>query len=188
VCRNTFPRWRALAALIVVLAACGRERPNGPVAPVSLGVADTAGGLQAVASVIRATNERSETARAAPEFPANCRQQGLPCWKIETTDWQVSTSDPAAMLLARLLGVAAEPRSPGGPPPACPWWPSGPGRGYWVSVRVRFITPDLAHVALGRSCDNPPGYLHGIFGAWERFEVRRSRGVWQAIMTEVGIT
>jgi hypothetical protein len=174
--------------MLIALASCGRERPNNPVAPASYEVEDTAGVLGAVTSAIHAINGRAETARAAPEFPANCRQRGLLCWRIETTDWHVSTNDPAAMMLARLLGVPAATRSPGGPPPVCPWPSAGVGTGYRVSVRVRFIAPDLADVAIDRACDNPPGYLHDIFHVGEGFEVRRSTTGWEATITEARIT
>jgi hypothetical protein len=177
-----------LTALVVAVAACGQERRSDPVAPFSREAGDTIGVLRAVASTIAEINAGAEKARAAPDFPANCRRPGLVCWNIETTDWYVTTNDRSSAMLAHLLGVRTAIRSPAVAPPACPWPSAATGTGLRTAVRVRFTAPDLAEVALSHKCDNPPGYLHGIFSSHETFEVRRVGGTWEAKLTSVGMT
>jgi hypothetical protein len=187
-CRTTFWSPQALLALVVALAACGQERPVEPNAPFSGEARDTAAVLRAVASTIAEMNAAAERARAAPDFPANCRQPGFACWSIATTDWYVSTGDRSTAMLGDLLGVRTTARSPAVAPPACPWPSASAGTGFRAAVEVRFTGSDLAEVVLSRRCDNPPGYLHGIFSSWETFEVRRAGGTWEAKLTSVGVT
>lgn len=185
-CRSTCLRPQALLTLVVGLAACGQERVTDPFTPVFREAADTVGVLRAVASAIVEMNARWDTARVAPDFPANCRQRGLVCWSIETTGWYVSTGDHATTMLADLLGVRVATRSPA--PPACPWPSPAPAGGYWAAVRIRFTGPDLAEVALSRRCDSSRGDRHRAFGSWETFEVRRVDRGWQAEIASVGVT
>ena len=187
-CRTTSRSPQALLALVVALAACGQERPTQPMAPLSHQAEDTAGVLGAVVALINETNARADGARADPNFPGNCRGQGLRCWKIETTHWHVATGDRATAMLANLLGAAAVPRSPGGAPPACPWPTPAPGTGLRVAARVRFMAPDSAEVRLDRRCLYTSGSAPRGFAVGETFEVRRIAGRWQARITEAHIT
>jgi hypothetical protein len=183
-CRTTLSSAQAL--LFLVFAACGQERVSDPFTPSTREAGDTIGVLRAV--TITEMNARAQAARSDSDFPANCRRRGLPCWRIETTDWYISTNDRTAIVLADLLGVRAARQSPPVPPPACPWPSTAPGAGYHVALSVRFTGPSLAEAALSRSCDNPPGYLHDIFRSWETFEVRRVESGWKAEIASVGVT
>jgi hypothetical protein len=187
-CRNTLRRPQALLALVVGIAACGQERPTQPATPLAYQGQDTAGVLGAVASVINETNTRAARARVAPSFPRNCQGQGLLCWNITIADWQVSTGDRLAGMLATLLGVTAAERSPGGASPACPWPARTPETGYRVTVLLRFVDPDLARVSLDRRCVYASRSSPRGFAAGETFEVRRLGGQWHARIIEARIT
>jgi hypothetical protein len=187
-CRTTFLSAQALLVLIVGLTACGQERASDPLAAFSRETGDTVGVLRAVASAINEINARAEAARAAPDFPASCRPRGFRCWKIVTTEWYLSTGDRTTAVLADLLGVRATTRSLGLSPPPCPWSSGASGSGFRTAVRVRFTGPDVAQVALDRTCDNPPGSVHDVFATGVTFEVRRLRGVWHAELVGARIT
>lgn len=68
-CRATFLRSQALTALVIVLAACGQERPSDPVAPFSRDAGDTVAVLRAVASTITEMNAGAERLALLRIFP-----------------------------------------------------------------------------------------------------------------------
>jgi hypothetical protein len=176
-----------LLALVVALAGCGQERSTQPVAPLAYQGEDTAGVLGAVASTINEINIRGTIAREAPDYPANCRQPGIPCWTIGTANWQVSTGDGATTMLAEFLEVPVQTRSPSAAPPACPWPSPVSDAGLRTAVSIRFLSPGIAEVALSRRCQESTGRrMH--FLQSETFEVRRAAGAWSARLTSVGVT
>jgi hypothetical protein len=178
-----------LVLLAVVGAlACGRERPTEPLAAPSREAADTVAVLRAVATTITETNARAEAARAAQTFPANCRGLGLLCWNIEIRGWHVSPTDHVATILADLLGVPAVTQSPAVATPACPWAVQASGAGFRTAVSLRFMTRDLAEVAVSRRCVVSGRRHFEHFLSHEVFEVRRAGAAWEARITEVGVT
>jgi len=187
--RATFLAPQALVLLAVVgTVACGRERPTEALAAPSREAADTVAVLRAVATTITETNARAEAARAAQTFPANCRGQGLLCWNIEIRGWHVSPTDRVATILADLLGVPAVTQSPSVAAPACPWPVQASGAGFRTAISLRFMTRDLAEMAVSRRCVESARRELRHFLSHEVFEVRRAGAAWEAKITEVGVT
>jgi len=187
--RATFLASQALMRLGVIGAlACGRERPTEPLAAPSPEAADTVAVMRAVATTITETNARAEGARAAQTYPANCRGPGLLCWKIEIKGWHVSPTDRVATILTDLLGVPIVKQSPAVAPPACPWPTQASGTGFRTAISLRFMTRDLAEVAVSRRCVVSGRRELRHFLSHEVFEVRRAGAAWEATITEVGVT
>ena len=186
-CRSTWRRPQALLAFIIGLAACGQERPVQPMAPLSYQSEDTAAVLGAVASTINAINARGTIARKSPDYPANCRQPGISCWTIDTANWQVSTGDRATTMLAEFLGVSLMTRSGSDFALARPWPRPAREGGFRTAVSVRFLSPEIAEVALSQRCQESTG-RRMRFLQEESFAVRRAAGAWSAKLTSVGVT
>ena len=186
-CRATFVRSQALMGFVACLAACGQERATGLLAPASGEAADTLAVVRAVASLIVEMNARADSGRVHPDFPANCRQLGTPCWQVEISGWQVSPGDRVIATLANLLQVPTATRSPALEPPPCPW-DHVAGAGYRTAAEVRFKTRDLAHVLLSRRCYSNRGGRTRGFLSEETFEVRRTGAAWTAKVYALGVT
>ena len=93
------------------------------------------------------------------------------------------STHPVAAELARVAGARLGRVDRAGIPP-CPWGykPPRPDAGYVVRVaRIHWSARhDVAYVLLLSSCDNPPGYLHDVFGQDDDYEVVRGEGgVWR---------
>jgi hypothetical protein len=190
-CRNTLRRPQALlafvVAFVVALVGCGQERSTQLVGPLAYRGEDTAGVLGAVASTINEINVQGALAQEAPNYPANCRQPGIPCWTIDIANWHVSTGDRATTMLAESLGVPVKTRSSGDFVLACPWPKPARDGGFRAAVSLRFLSPEIAEVVLSRRCQESTGRrMH--FLQEESFEVRRAAGAWRATLTSVGVT
>jgi hypothetical protein len=74
--------------------------------------------------------------------------------------------------------------------PPCPWGDgaSRPNVGYIVGIaRLEWSQRgDTAHVLVLANCDNPPGYLHDIFGRDDQYDLVRYRhGEWKVAKQHV---
>lgn len=192
-CRSTFLRPQALLALVVGLAACGQERPTEPLAAFARPTGDTLGVLRAVAAVIAPLQTRHDNARAssnnlAANYLARCPRGSFTCWDFGNAPWFAATSDRAVFVLAQMIGRRIERIPSGLERPPCPWPSRTNNTGFRAAVTVRFSHPDTAEVVLSRQCHYSAGRDPRAFGAHEAFDVLRSNGVWEARLTEVGMT
>lgn len=192
-CTSTFLRPQALLALVVGLAACGQDRPTEPLAAFARATGDTLGVLRAVAAVIAPLQARHDSARAssndlAPNYLERCPRGSFTCWDFGNAPWYAATNDRAVFVLAQLIGRQVERIPSGLERPPCPWPSRTNSTGLRAAVTVRFTHADTARVVLSRQCHYFAGRDPRAFGAHEAFEVVRSDGVWNARLTEVGVT
>jgi hypothetical protein len=90
------------------------------------------------------------------------------------------TAHPLLRAFAEAAGAQLV-NDPSGSIPPCPWgWDKPPApAGYRLGIARITIRSDTARVLVLSHCDNPPGYLHGIFGQDDEYElVRDAQGVW----------
>ena len=171
----TVPRLVLLAAAVVGVAP--------PVVGQAVTNHDTLGALTAVAAHLRDRTRKdsaaAQTRRLAPPSAAT---------------WFIEPSDHVAEYLATQLGIAVRPLDPSRTAdPPCPWTgtegaPIPDSAGYIASVRLEFESPARARVVLTRRCDNPPGFLHDIYGLELRYELRRRGSRWRVIGGRVSVT
>jgi hypothetical protein len=93
------------------------------------------------------------------------------------------SADARVAELARAAGARLVPEARGAIPP-CPWGYvlQHPGAGFLVGIaRLSFnARADTARVLVLKKCDNPPGYLHDVFGQDDEYHlVRGTDGRWQ---------
>jgi hypothetical protein len=62
------------------------------------------------------------------------------------------------------------------------------GAGFRTAISLRFMTRDLAEVAVSRRCVESGRRELRHFLSHEVFEVRRAGAAWEAKITEVGVT
>jgi hypothetical protein len=105
---------------------------------------------------------------------------------------QTARSDSTHPLIAefaRAAGARVVPVRSAAMPP-CPWGGAAPqaSAGYVVGIaRLQWSQHgDTAHVLVLTNCDNPPGYLHDIFGRDDLYDlVRKESGGWKVVKQRV---
>jgi hypothetical protein len=95
------------------------------------------------------------------------------------------STHPLIAEFARAAGARVVPERSAGIPP-CPWGYSPPqnNAGYVVGIaRLEWSQHgDTAHVLVLANCDNPPGYLHDIFGRDDLYDlIRQGHGEWKVV-------